>query len=105
MTSPIVILGCGAAKRDLGPDERCPAIDLYVGPLYRSRLAYARARGGPHWIASAAHALVHPQAPTAVYESDLRRKSPAERRAWVDAVVRRDSFESAKLTTGEFNEP
>ncbi|MCK6549291.1 hypothetical protein L6R52_25840 [Myxococcota bacterium] len=83
----MVILGCGAAKRDLGPDEQVEIIDLYTGPLYRARLAYARALGGPHWIVSGLHGLCCTDRLVGSYEHDLRRDSKRERNAWADRVA------------------
>lgn len=85
--APFVVIGCGAAKRKLAAGETCAAVDLYTGPLFLSRLAYARALGGPHAIVSARHGVVAPDAQLAPYEHDLRAQSKRERVAWSDRVA------------------
>lgn len=72
MTARVVVIGCGAAKRDLAPGELVPIGELYTGNLFRSRLAYARMFGGPHFVASAHHGLVPVDTLVASYEKDLR---------------------------------
>lgn len=80
--TPIVIIGCGAAKVDLTEGETVPIVDLYTGNLFRSRLAYARIYGGPHYVASGHHGLVRSDTHVHAYELDLRERANAEQRAW-----------------------
>lgn len=87
MADPIIILGCGAAKRDLGPGEQVAIVDLYTGPLYRARLAYARALGGPQWILSGLHGLRRTDYLVGTYEHDLRKARAQERDGWALRVA------------------
>ena len=83
MIAPVVLLGCGAAKRS----SASPAWDLYVGNLYRARLAYARELGGPHFILSGLLGLVPADRVIDPYDYDLRRAPRLERLAWRDRVA------------------
>ena len=80
--SAVVIIGCGKAKRDCVS----PAVDLYTGPLYRDRLAWARALGGPHAILSAKHGLITPETVIEPYDEML---TPDRKDALRDAVRER----------------
>lgn len=83
MTAPVVVIGCGAAKRDLADGETVPIVDLYTGNLFRSRLAYARIYGGPHYVASGHYGLVRADTQVQVYELDLRDyRASKDQRAW-----------------------
>lgn len=88
MTPPFVILGCGAEKRSLASGTSCPAVDLYTGPLYRDRLAYARALGGPHLILSGMHGVISPDEPLDAYNFDLSKCERDVRQAWIEAAER-----------------
>lgn len=83
MIAPVVLLGCGAAKRS----SSAPAWDLYVGNLYRARLAYARELGGPAFILSGLLGLVPADRVIEPYDYDLRRAPRLERLAWRDRVA------------------
>lgn len=72
MTQPVVVIGCGASKRELLPGERVPIVDLYTGHLYRKRLAYAQMLGGPHFVLSGHHGLVDVDTEVVAYDVDLR---------------------------------
>lgn len=72
MTAPVVVIGCGASKRELLPGERVPIVDLYTGHLFRMRLAYARMFGGPHYVVSGHHGLVDVDTEVVAYDVDLR---------------------------------
>lgn len=76
---PFVVIGCGEKKR---PGTHA-AVDLYVGPLYRSRLAYARALGGPHAILSGLYGLIEPDREVPCYDFRLSERPRAERDHWI----------------------
>lgn len=77
----VVLLGCGKAKAS----TPCPAVELYVGQLYRAALAYVRQQyGGPTWIMSAKHGLLGPDVVTEPYEATLSRAN--DRHAWTHLV-------------------
>lgn len=66
-----------------------PIVELYVGPLYRLRLEYARRLGGPHLIVSAFYGAKPPEFEAVPYErslADMAKCEPARR--WYDDVVR-----------------
>lgn len=66
-----------------------PLVDLYIGPLYTLRLAYARRLGGPHLIVSAFYGARSPQYLGVPYDRSLAgRRSRDPIRLWYDAVVR-----------------
>jgi len=73
----IVIVGCGAAKRD-GP---CAAADLYTGSLFRAGRRAAEALAPGRWlILSARFGLLAPQVPVRRYE--LRLGQPGAVEPW-----------------------
>lgn len=87
MSAHVVILGCGKAKRRVAS----PAVDLYTGPLYRDRLALARALGGPHAILSAKHGLISPETVIEPYDvtlTDWMARGPqptdVDDESWID---------------------
>lgn len=66
-----------------------PLVDLYIGPLYRLRLEYARRLGGPHLIVSAFYGARRPDYPSVPYNrplAEVPRRDPVRR--WYDEVVR-----------------
>jgi hypothetical protein len=79
-----IIIGCGAAKRDV----RSAAVELYTGTLYRKRLAYARTVGGPHFILSALHGVIVPTFEIDPYNETLPERPTDRSRAWSDDVAR-----------------
>lgn len=91
-----VIVGCGKTKRrewelafDSGGHFRWipkshPLIELYTGNLFRARLAFAQAIGGPHWIISAFHGCRRPTYRSGWYERTIDRTN----RRWFAATVR-----------------
>lgn len=83
MTAPVVIIGCGASKRS----SSAPARDLYTGNLYRARLDYADALGGPSFVLSGLHGLIPADRVIEPYEYDLRRARRVERLAWRDRAA------------------
>jgi hypothetical protein len=80
----IVLIGCGQRKRS----ERAPARELYTGPLFADRLAYADASRRPFWIVSARHGLIAPGVVLEPYDLTVRDLSPVDAAAWSLGVVR-----------------
>lgn len=80
-----VIIGCGKTKQPAG--WRGPIVDLYTGPLYLSRLAAARALGGPHFILSAVHHLTPPDRKVEPYNFVISEMSALGRRRWAESVA------------------
>lgn len=76
--SPFVVLGCGDRKRE----GKHRAVDLYTGPLFSARLAYAEKLGGPHAILSAKLGLVSPSQEVETYDLNISQLSSAEADAW-----------------------
>jgi hypothetical protein len=79
----LLLVGCGKAKAD----EPTRAADLYTGSLFKSRLAYVQARGGPWWIVSARHGLVSPDQVVFPYDLTLPSLPDLDRAAWALQVV------------------
>jgi len=69
MTEPktLVIVGCGAAKRD----EPAPAHDLYTSTYFAKKREYAEAVGDEWAILSAEHGLVEPSEELNPYETSI----------------------------------
>lgn len=87
MKDPVVIIGCGKAKRELAPGQRVPIVELYTGSLFRARLTYAQALGGPHYVLSARHGLVPVDCEVETYEDDLNKRTARERRGWTELAT------------------
>lgn len=64
-----------------------PARDLYVGPLFRSALAYSLAHHDETHILSAAHGLLHLDSRVRSYDLPLSRRPPAEHDVWAGGVL------------------
>jgi hypothetical protein len=88
MVTPYVVLGCGDKKRQ-GWHR---AVDLYVGPLYLSRLAYAQALGGPHAILSGLYGLIDPERRVPAYDFALTERVGSEREHWCETVAQQALF-------------
>lgn len=83
-TEPIAVVGCGKAKLA----HRARARELYVGNLFRARLALAEALGARViYIASARHGLVPDTAILDPYEADLRRGGQLARESWTQRIT------------------
>lgn len=83
--STLVLLGCGKEKRPEG--WRGPIVDLYTGPLYSSRLAAARALGGPHLIVSAFHHARRPNFVVTPYDRTMGDLCKEMRACYASAVA------------------
>lgn len=81
--SRILLVGCGKSKRA----ERAAARDLYTGPLFADRRAYAEATGDPWWVLSARHGIVDPDRELRPYDETMEGKPPVDRAAWAVGVV------------------
>jgi hypothetical protein len=75
----LVLIACGKEKAA----ERRPAVDLYSGPLYRARLALARAlyHADP-LILSALHGVVDPWEPLEPYDVEIGDLTRAAAATW-----------------------
>ena len=81
---PIAVIGCG--KEKLSTPAR--AEDLYVGPVFRARLALAKAHADVVFIASAQYGLIPSTQIVRPYELDLATMPRSVREAWADDVAR-----------------
>jgi len=103
MKDAFIIIGCGDKKRE----GRHPAVDLYCGPLYTSRLGYARAFGGPHAILSGLYGLIEPDRVVPAYDFALAERTPAARDHWAKtaagiALHRAEGRHIVLLAAGEY---
>lgn len=74
MVPNVVLIGCGAAKRKEGA---WPAVDLYVGSLYRAHLRILRAAGlEPTHVLSALHGAIRAREVIRRYECRLGDAPP-----------------------------
>ena len=74
----IHLVACARQKRASG----AMAADLYTSDLFAKARAYVEAVGGPWFILSARHGLLHPLQWVEPYDTTLADLSIAERRAW-----------------------
>ena len=63
----ILLIGCGKSKLTHAAQAR----DLYTGPLFRARRAFAEASGCPWFIVSAKYHLLHPETLIEPYDCRL----------------------------------
>ena len=78
----IVVIGCGAAKRE----TPCPAADLYTGSLFKMAKRLALNIGCDWYILSAKYGLLAPRKIIAPYESTLSKMPIEYRRRWAARV-------------------
>ena len=76
----LVLVGCGAAKRD----ESAPAKDLYTSSYFDLKRRYAEAAGDRWAILSAEHAIVHPNRDLAPYDTTMSDVDAGE---WAHRVM------------------
>ena len=81
--SRVLLIGCGKTKRA----RACPARELYTGPLFTARRAFADASEAPWWIVSAGHGLVSPDQILEPYDQSLADRSPLDRAGWALEVA------------------
>jgi hypothetical protein len=81
--SRVVLIGCGKTKAS----APCAAEDLYTGPLFRARRAYAEAADRPWWIVSAQHGLMSPEQITAPYDTAGSDLCAVDHAAWALTVA------------------
>lgn len=81
----IVLIGCGKEKAI----SRSAARDLYIGTLFRDRLAYADATGSPVWIVSAKHGLLRLDELVSPYDVTIGDLSEVDRAGWMLGVAGR----------------
>lgn len=73
MTDIVAIIGCGARKAV----SRCPARELYTGPLFRAARDHVEGRGVPYVILSARWGLVAPWESLEPYDVTVRQQRAA----------------------------
>ena len=79
---PLYLVSCVSQKL-AGP---APAKDLYTSSLFRKARSYAEAGGGPWFILSAKHGLLHPEEVIGPYNLTLNHMPAAQRRQWAAVV-------------------
>jgi hypothetical protein len=96
--APILLLGCGKSKLD----HPAPAGDLYTGPVFRARRAYAEATGLRWYILSAKYGLLDPDEMIGPYDVCLARQPVSYRRCWAEQVAEQLTVELGALTGRQF---
>lgn len=88
-----------------------PAKDLYVSRAFRRMRHYCELQGGPWFILSAKHGLVHPDMVLKPYDRTLGKMSKEERSDWGRMVLRQlpdmvEGYTSLELLCGvHYREP
>ena len=78
----------------------CPAGMLYRSPWFEKARAYVLDQGGPWYILSAEHGLVHPDTVVAPYERTLNTMGVHDRRVWAERV--KDQVRRQRLSPERF---
>ena len=90
-TNSIHLVSCVSIKSE----HPCPAGMLYRSPWFEKARAYVIDQGGPWYILSAEHGLVHPDTVIEPYERTLNTMGVHARRAWAERVkgqIRNEAF-------------
>lgn len=75
----IVLISCVKQKQS----EPCKAVDMYISPLFRGGLRYAKLIGYDKlFILSAKYGLLKPEEKISPYNSTLKSKSENEKKLW-----------------------
>lgn len=83
----IVLLSCGSKKLDSRIEVK--AKDLYISPLFKYSLNFARAMNPDEtFILSAKHGLLNLEKEIAPYDQSLNNLSCIKRKSWASAVVK-----------------
>jgi hypothetical protein len=77
------LVSCVSVKQSV----RSRAKDLYVSDWFRKARRYIELSGGPWFILSAEHGLVHPDTLIAPYERTLNKMGVRDRRDWAARVI------------------
>jgi len=96
--APILLLGCGKAMLD----HPAPAGELYIGPVFRARRAFAESSGLRWYILTAKHGLLDPEEMIGPYDLPLARQPVSYRRAWGEQVAEQLTVELGHLTGRRF---
>lgn len=84
MSASIVLLSCVKMKRA----QRCRACDMYMSPLFRKMMIYAKSLNPKRiFILSAKYGLLSEDNVIEPYELTLKKMKTAERRAWAEDVL------------------
>ena len=78
----IHLVSCVSTKNE----NPCPAGTLYRSPWFEKARAYVLTQGGPWYILSAEHGLVHPDTVIEPYDRTLNTMGVDDRRAWAERV-------------------
>ena len=78
----IHLVSCVSIKNE----NPCPAGTLYRSPWFEKARAYVLTQGGPWYILSAEHGLVHPDTVIEPYDRTLNTMGVDDRRAWAERV-------------------
>ena len=74
----VLLIGCGKTKLP----HPAPARDLYTGPLFKARRAFAERSGLPWLVFSALHGFVEPDRVLHPYDWRMEQRGKAEREAF-----------------------
>lgn len=77
------LVACGAAKHA----HAAPSRELYTGDLFAKSRAYVEALGGPWFILSAKHGLVHPDTVLEPYDQCLDAMTLVQQNEWAVDVA------------------
>lgn len=77
-TSQVHLVSCVSQKRD----RIAEAKDLYCSDWFLKARRYVEAQGGPWFILSARHGVLHPDTPISPYDITLAAMDHDQRRKW-----------------------
>ena len=95
----IVLISCVKTKQD----KPCKAVDMYISPLFRGMVSYAK-KIGYHklYILSAKYGLLKENDIISPYEATLKQKSEKEKKIWAINVLKALQRDGVDISKDEF---
>ena len=84
MNVDLIIISCGAKKRTY----QCKAEDMYIGPLFKASLEWAKKQPIPYFIVSTKYGLLKPTDIIKPYEMTLKEMNKSEIIIWAKNIAK-----------------
>lgn len=98
----IVLISCVSKKQDIAPEVTVKAEELYISPLFKYALNYAKTLSDEIYILSAKHHVLSLDTLITAYNVTLNRKKSNERKTWAQTVLSQLKSKGIDITTDHF---
>ena len=98
----IVLISCVSKKQDIAPEVTVKAEELYISPLFKYALNYAKTLSDEIYILSAKHHILSLDTLITAYNVTLNKKKSNERKAWAETVLSQLKSKGIDITTDHF---